>query len=324
MNLTLEELAREAAATGFPGDTLEKVFHLMSLLDALYAHPFLKQHMALKGGTALNLFCLDVPRLSVDIDLNYVGPADRDAMLADRPKVEQAIQASCSREALATRRMPSEHAGGKWRLTYTSSAGHPGNLELDVNFMLRTPLWRPAHTECRPVGTFRASPVRMVDPHELAAGKLAALLARSASRDVFDARRLLREMPLDLRKLRLAFVVYGGINRKDWRTVSPADVQGDPARMLHELVPSLRADLAPARGDLGRWTQTLVAECRDLLSVVLPLTPKEVEFMRRLNDHGEIVAELLTGDEEEQTTIRNHPGLRWKALNVQKHSRGLS
>ena len=82
-------------------------------------------------------------------------------------------------------------------------------------------------------------------------------------------------MPLDLRKLRLAFVVYavyGGINRKDWRTVSPADVQEEPARMLHELVPSLRADLAPARADPGRWTQTLVAECRDHPSVVLPLT----------------------------------------------------
>ena len=94
--------------------------------------------------------------------------------------------------------------------------------------------------------------------------------------------------------------------------------------MLQELVPTLRADLAPDRGGLGRWTQTLVAECRDLLSVVLPLTPDEVTFMRRLNDHGDIVAELLTGDEEEQATIRNHPGLRWKALNVQKYSRGPS
>ena len=45
MNLTPEELAREAAATGFPSDTLEKVFRLMSLLDALYAHPSLEQRI---------------------------------------------------------------------------------------------------------------------------------------------------------------------------------------------------------------------------------------------------------------------------------------
>ena len=49
----------------------------------------------------------------------------------------------------------------------------------------------------------------------LAAGKLAALCARRASRDLFDARELLRT-DLDPTKLRLAFVVYGRLNRKDW------------------------------------------------------------------------------------------------------------
>jgi hypothetical protein len=39
----------------------------------------------LKGGTALNLFYLDLARLSVDIDLSYVAHIDREAMLADRP-----------------------------------------------------------------------------------------------------------------------------------------------------------------------------------------------------------------------------------------------
>lgn len=33
MNLTPQEVAREVAATGFPGETLEKVFRLMTLLD---------------------------------------------------------------------------------------------------------------------------------------------------------------------------------------------------------------------------------------------------------------------------------------------------
>jgi len=44
-----------------------------------------------KDGTALNLFHFDVPRLSVDIDLNYVGAIDRDTMLAEKPKAEQAV-----------------------------------------------------------------------------------------------------------------------------------------------------------------------------------------------------------------------------------------
>ncbi|MEW6719721.1 MAG: hypothetical protein AB1346_04645 [Thermodesulfobacteriota bacterium] len=44
---------------------------------------------------------------------------------------------------------------------------------------------------------------------------MAALLARSAGRDLFDARQILSRKDLDREKLRLAFVVYGGINRKD-------------------------------------------------------------------------------------------------------------
>jgi hypothetical protein len=130
MNLTPQSLAREVKATGFGAEPLEKVFRLMALLDAFNSHPFLKTRIALKGGTALNLFHFDVPRLSVDIDLNYVGAADRATMLADRPKVERAVQAVCSREGIAIKRMPTDHAGGKWRLTYVGSKGDPGNLEL--------------------------------------------------------------------------------------------------------------------------------------------------------------------------------------------------
>jgi hypothetical protein len=290
----------------------------MALLDALNSHPFLKTRIALKGGTALNLFYFDVPRLSVDIDLNYIGAADRETMLAERPKLEQAVQAVCSREGLTVRRMPSEHAGGKWRLSYLASMGGSGNLELDVNFMLRTPLWPPRIAECHPLGSFKAAPVTVLDPHELAAGKLAALLARSANRDIFDAHRLLVAPDLDHARLRLGFVVYGGMNRTDWRSVSPQGVTGDPATAAQDLVPMLRADLAPSRGEVAAWLAQLVAECRERLAIVLPLQAHELEFLERLNGAGEIAPEVLTGDRALQAILRVQPGLQWKALGVKK------
>ena len=52
----------------------------MAILDGISAHPFLKERLVLKGGTALNLFFFDLPRLSVDIDLNYIGQLDRQDM----------------------------------------------------------------------------------------------------------------------------------------------------------------------------------------------------------------------------------------------------
>ena len=313
-----EDVARVAVETGFPEETLDKVFRLMSLLDGLRSHPYLRPRLALKGGTALNLFVFDLPRLSVDVDLNYVGSVDSETMLTERPKLEQAIQAVCGREGLAVRRVPSEHAGGKWRLTYTGSTG-TGTLGLDVNFIFRAPLWPPVVLDSREVGGFRATKVRVLDRHELAAGKLVALLARAASRDLFDASELLRSGEMDRSKLRLAFVVYGGINRNDWRTVSAESVASDPVEVWGQLVPLLRPDIAPDRKNLNAWTQNLIDQCRSLLSAVLPLAAPEVEFLARLNDYGEVVPELLTDDADLATIIRNQPGLQWKALNVRKH-----
>ncbi|MBI3075686.1 MAG: nucleotidyl transferase AbiEii/AbiGii toxin family protein [Deltaproteobacteria bacterium] len=322
MKLALEELQREAAATGFLAETLEKALRLLSLLNALRSHPFLRTRVALKGGTALNLFVFDVPRLSVDIDFNYVGAVEREVMLAERPKVEQAVQAVCGREGIAVRLVPGEHAGGKWRLMYTSATGRSANLDLDINFLLRVSLWPTAAVDSRPVGSYRASGVRMLDLHEIAGGKLAALVARTASRDLFDARELLRLRGLDPARLRLAFVVYGGANRKDWRSISVDDVRVDVAEVQNQLLPVLRIANLPGAAEVSSWADRLVSECRDLVSMVLPLTAEEREFIERLNERGEIVPELLTTDSSMQQAIRTHPALRWKAINVRKH-RGL-
>ena len=129
MSLSESDLHREAAATGFQAEPLEKVIRLLEALDTLRSHPFLKRRLVLKGGTALNLFVFDVPRLSVDIDLNYVGAVERETMLAERPKLEQALLAVCGRLGLEVKRIPTDHAGGKWRLSYISVAGRPSQLE---------------------------------------------------------------------------------------------------------------------------------------------------------------------------------------------------
>lgn len=60
------------------------MIRLLGLLEGFRSHPFLEDRFALKGGTALNLFIFDVPRLSVDIDLNYLGATEREVMLAQR------------------------------------------------------------------------------------------------------------------------------------------------------------------------------------------------------------------------------------------------
>jgi len=316
---TRAEIVGVAEATGFQMESLEKVISLLALLEAIVSHPFLKRRIALKGGSAINLFDFDVPRLSVDVDLNYIGAADRETMLSERPRVEQALEAVCGRLGIRIRRAPADHAGGKWRLTYVSALERTGTLELDVNFLLRRPLWPVRLIDSRRFGSFQAKQIPVLDMHEIATGKAAALLARSLGRDLFDVRRILSQKDIDLAKLRLGFVVYGGFNRRDWREVSIEDIRADPKAIDHTLLPLLRADLAPPRNQINQWTRRLVEDCKRLISALVPLAENEMEFIRRLNDAGEIAPELITGDEAMQAVIREHPGLRWKALNVRKH-----
>ncbi|MCA9524505.1 MAG: nucleotidyl transferase AbiEii/AbiGii toxin family protein [Myxococcales bacterium] len=318
--LTREQLQRAAAKTGFTTDSLEKVWRLVQLLNGIVAHPFLEPRIALKGGTALKLFVFDVPRLSVDIDLNYIGAADRETMIAERPAVDVALKQVLGRLGLTVKRAPNEHAGGKWRLSYISALGRSAILEVDVNYMLRVPLWSPTKRDSFEFIGDRAKQVAVLDHHELAAGKLAALLARGASRDLFDSRELLKSRSFEPAKLRIAFVVYGGINRVDWRTVATSTVTTTVEDVKRQLLPMLRHDIRPEAHDVEEWTNELIEETRDLLGTVLPLTDNEIEFLNGLNGEGAIKPELLTDEMGLQQRIRSNPGLQWKALNVEKHA----
>jgi hypothetical protein len=226
-----------------------------------------------------------------------------------------------TREGYMVRRLPTEHAGGKWQLRYPSAGGQGGNLEVDVNFMFRIPLWPVQRIDSRPIGIWQAAGIPVVDVHELAAGKLSALLSRRQARDLFDCSNFFRLGGLDQKRLRLAFVVYGAMSRKDWRTIALADVDADIAELEQKLIPTLRsAGIEKIRKD--QFGKGFIKDCRDLLSMLLPFTAPEQEFLDRILDRGEIVAELLTGDEALQSHIRCHPLLEWKALNVRSHKKG--
>jgi predicted nucleotidyltransferase component of viral defense system len=317
------EILPVAVSTGFRAEMVEKVLHLLNLLNALNSHPFLKKKWVLKGGTALNMFVFDLPRLSVDIDLNYIGKFGREEMLTDRPKIEQAAQAVFSREGFTIKRVPEEHAGGKWRLSYQGFTRQSGNLEVDLNFMFRQPLWDIHPADSHPLGDFQAKSIPVLDLHELAAGKLAALLARGQARDLFDCHRILNMVNLERDRLRIAFVVYGGMNRKDWRTVSIEDLDFDAAELTRQLIPTLHVRAIQEQGSPTEYGAQLVAECKKALSVVLPLTDSEWKFLDLLLDKGEIDSTILTADTALQERIQGQPLLEWKALNVRRH-KGLT
>lgn len=131
---------RLADEAGYQAATLEKVARLEDLPRETARHPRLGEHLALKGGTAINFVLLpEAPRLSVDIDLNYLGEVGREEMLADRPAVEEALErifeaqgyrreppTAPRREPFGTRTSREPPTRSRWSSTgsFASPSGH--------------------------------------------------------------------------------------------------------------------------------------------------------------------------------------------------------
>jgi len=313
MKISEPELIREASKTGFRPEILEKVWYLMSILNGMSVHPFLKDKLVLKGGTALNLFLFDLPRLSVDIDLNYIGKIVKEEMIQERPLVEKALEAVFQREGITIRRIPQKHAGGKWQLRYESALGGGGNLDVDLNYMFRTPLYETSKRRSHVIGARQTEEITLLDIHELGAGKLAALFSRHASRDLFDAHELLTKHSLDFEKFRIICLLYGAVSSKDWRTISPEILQFDKKELQQQLVPVLRKQTVGNDSKWGEWTLKLLDTCRHALKALFPLREHELCFLNRLWNDGVIEPSLISNDPTFIDKINKHPPLLWKA-----------
>ena len=109
------------------------------------------------------------------------------------------------------------------------------------------------------------------------------------------------------------------VSRKDWRTVSVADVHVDVADLVNQLVPSLHIGAIGGPDEAAAFGETLVAQCRRGLSALLPFGDAERAFLDLLLDKGEIDATVLISDRSLQERIQAQPLLAWKALNVRRH-----
>jgi hypothetical protein len=143
LSLSRETIEKLASETGFRHEMLEKVSHLLALLDVIGQDDFLKTRVVLKGGPALNLFYFDLPRLSVDIDLNYTGSIDPETMKVEREQIERLLQGICGRLKLQLAKLPDEYACRKYTASYQSNFSGRGSVQLDINYLHRVNYWAP-------------------------------------------------------------------------------------------------------------------------------------------------------------------------------------
>ena len=109
MALDLRSLQKIQRDTGFNLNLLEKAYHITRIFWGIFSNDELSKNFALKGGTALNFIFLDIPRLSIDLDLNFIGAVEKEEMLAKRPKVMEGIRDLAAISRLIPKRIDIHH-----------------------------------------------------------------------------------------------------------------------------------------------------------------------------------------------------------------------
>ena len=195
----------------------ERVRLLVEILPVLAQEP----RFALKGGTAINLFEHDLPRLSVDIDLAWLPVHDyaEDAkliaealgrladMLRARP-LQLQVQLSAGEGADVTRLVASR---GRARVQIETTPVMRGAVHPVRNMVVRP----------RVEDAFGFALVQVLGFADLYAGKLAAALSRQHPRDLFDVGLLLEDERAD-QVLWRTFLVYLTCSPKPaWEMLAP-------------------------------------------------------------------------------------------------------
>ena len=130
---------KQAKETGFIRDNLEKVYRLVDILEYINQNPLLKDSLALKGGTAINLTVFNMPRLSVDIDFDFCLPVSRDGMLEYRERISKDIITYLASQGytLNLEKGKNPHSLDSWVFWYINSSGNRDNIKVEINYSMR-------------------------------------------------------------------------------------------------------------------------------------------------------------------------------------------
>jgi predicted nucleotidyltransferase component of viral defense system len=163
---------------------------------------------ALKGGTAINLFVRDMPRLSVDIDLTYLPVEDRTTSLAAINAAMLRIAERIEAGIPSAKVNPSRSADEKVVTKLIVRAGDV-QIKIEITPVLRGTVYEPVVTSVVPTvaDEFGFAEMQVVSFADLYAGKIVAALDRQHPRDLFDVRDLIAHEGIS-NELQRAFLVY--------------------------------------------------------------------------------------------------------------------
>jgi len=306
-----KDIGKQAAELGFIRDAFEKMRRLVDILAFFEVDPLLSRYLALKGGTAINLTVLSLPRLSVDIDLDFAENLPLEEMMRIRESIRTSIRQFMSMNGYTRSEKSKEyHTFDSDVFQYVNSGGVRDYIKVEVNYSLRSHILPLAKQPIETLGVFPPVAILTLDPIEIFASKVCALSTRALARDLYDANSMIAvlvgEAVSDL--LRRCAVFYIAISSEQ----TPHDF--DFSKMENLVFQDIRMRLMPMLRKHERFDLAYAKErVRGFLSKVLVLTDADKEFLSSFADGEYRPGLLFSGDE--LARVANHPMAIWKMQN---------
>ena len=307
------ELGRIAKQEGFVRDTFEKVIRLIDILRYINKDAFFKKHLVLNGGTAINLAILNLPRLSVDIDLDYTPNDAREIMLSNRKRITSVIKEYMNNEGyILSTETKSRFSLDSFIYKYVNAGGNPDSIKIEINYSLRSHIFEPITAKVVPEIFDNGEEIRILQPIEIFAAKANALMSRAAVRDLYDFNNLIKmNLFNDSRDLfRKCIIFYTTISRE----LDKIELDFGTAEIDRIRFYDIKRSLFSVINDKSFFDlKKRKDEAKSYLSDLMVLTDSEKEYMRHFLS-GEYKPELLFNDSEILENIKNHPMPEWKFL----------
>ena len=261
---------------------------------------------ALKGGTAINLFVRDLPRLSVDIDLTYLPVKPRGESLTEIDEALERIGRSISETLPDLRVLPSRLAKER-TLNRLIVLSPQAQIKIEVTPVMRGCVFEPSIMAVseKVEDQFSFAETLVVSRDDLYAGKLVAALDRQHPRDLFDVRDLLAHEGIS-DTLRQAFLVYIlSHNRPAAEVLAPR--RKEIEQEFQNNFVGMTA--APVR------IEDLISTREEMIEIVVGQMPQ---------DHREFLIGVERGNVRWQLAdlqeVAELPAVRWKLSNLDKVS----
>ncbi len=284
----------------------EKVMRLADILEFLFASKW-KDKLALKGGTAINLFYRELPRLSVDIDLDYIGDT-KEEMEKDKEEMWTFLQMALFQKNYSFSPQSKRYfALDSAVFQYINNAGNRDNIKIEINYLDRKHILPLSD---KPIKTFAIESdvnVKVLSACELYGSKLAALIGRCKPRDIYDVYGLIEsDMIKDKEMLKKCTIFYNCIGGE----ASICDVSLDILDGVTDR--DINRQLKPMLNKNERFKKDVaIASIKEYLQALLVLSDNEKEFVKEFANKN-YRPELLFDDKEILNRIFSHPMALWR------------